>query len=118
MFLLSSEGLRGELRQPNLLGNEQEQDVSPEGRGFVSDERMVRLQPVPVKKFLDIPSGRRILKLLKFTTGRPSVMGFVVSTINLILLVESVTRKGRGLVVSLSIPRAFFVYGGLRDGED
>jgi hypothetical protein len=45
-------------------------------------------------------------------------MAIVVCTIDKNLLVESVTRKGRGLVESLSVPRAFFVYGGRNhDGE-
>jgi len=35
-------------------------------------------------------------------------MGFAVCTINLNQLVESGTRKGRGIVLILSVPRAFF----------
>lgn len=38
-------------------------------------------------------------------------MAISVSTANKNLSVESVTRKGRGLDISLSVPRAFF-YGG------
>lgn len=43
-------------------------------------------------------------------------MAFAVCTININLVMESVTRKGREVRKSLRNSMAFFVYGGVRCG--
>lgn len=50
-----------------------------------------------LKNIIDILTERRILIMRKFLTGRPSDMGFAVCTINISLVMVSVTRKGRGI---------------------